>query len=451
MFGLSQNLSLLLYAAICIIGLIVLIGKLKFNPFIALVIAGLSMGLLSGMKLDEIVKAYQTGVSSIMGTIAIILGLGTMLGKLMAESGGAERIARTLINKFGDKNVHWIMMVVAFICGIPVFMQVGVVLLIPLVYTLARQTGTSLIKIGMAMVAGVAVVHSLVPPHAAAMAVIGILEADVGLTLIYSLIVALPAAIVAGPLYGSWISKRVNPPVSPELMKQLGGGTDEQRKLPGFGITLFTILLPIILMLTKTGIDLSLPEGNALRTLMSFIGNPATSLLISLIVSMFTFGYARGMTGERMSNLLNDCLAPTASILLIIAAGGGFNAVLVASGVGDAIAVYASAMNMSLLVLGFAISGLMRASIGSATVAMTTSAGIVGPIAMMTPGTSPELLVLAIGAGSIMLSHVNDSGFWIVKEYLNMSVSDTLKSWTVLETILSFVAFAMVLLLSLIL
>lgn len=451
MFGLSENVSLLLYAAICILGLIVLIGKFKLNPFIALVIAGLSMGLLSGMKLNEIVTAYQTGVSGIMGTIAIILGLGTMLGMLMADSGGAERIARTMIDKFGHKNVHWIMMVVAFICGIPVFLQVGVVLLIPLVYTLARQTGTSLIKIGVAMVAGVAVVHSLVPPHAAAMAVIGILKADVGKTLIYSFIVAFPAAIVAGPLYGSWIAKRVSPPVSPELMEQFGGGSDEQKKLPGFGITLFTILLPIILMLVKTAVDLSLPEENAVRQLMSFVGNPTTSLLISLIVAMFTFGYARGMTGEKMSNLLNDCLAPTASILLIIAAGGGFNAVLVASGVGDAIAVYASAMNMSLLVLGWAIAGLIRVSIGSATVAMTTAAGIVGPIAVMTPGTNLELLVLAIGSGSIMLSHVNDSGFWLVKQYFNMSVSDTLKTWTVMETILSFVSFAMVLLLSLIL
>ncbi|MDQ6419828.1 gluconate:H+ symporter [Paenibacillus sp. LHD-117] len=446
----SENLQLLLYAVISIVGLIILIGKFKLNPFISLVIAGLAMGLMSGMKLGEIATAYQTGAGNIMATIAIILGLGTMLGKLMAESGGAERIARTMISRFGEKKVHWIMLIVAFICGIPVFLQVGVVLLIPLVYTLARSTGTSLIKIGVAMLAGVAVVHSLVPPHAAAMAVIGILKADVGMTLLYSIIVGFPAAIIAGPLYGSWIAKRVNPEVSKELMGQFGGSENDEKNLPGFGITMFTILLPIILMLIKTAVDLSLPDGHGARTLMSFIGHPITSLLISLVVAMFTFGFARGMKAKQMSDMLNDCLSPTASILLIIAAGGGFNAVLVTSGVGEAIASYASALNLSVLLLGFAIAGLIRASIGSATVSMTTAAGIVLPIAEMSPGTNMELLVLAIGAGSIMLSHVNDSGFWLVKQYFNMTVSETLKTWTVMMTIMSFAAFAMVLLMSMI-
>lgn len=447
LFGLSHNASLLIYAAVSIAGLIFLIGKYKLNPFIALIIAGLFMGLVSGMELTEIAKSYQAGVSSVLGFIAIVLGLGTMLGKLMAESGGAERLAKTLVNVFGEKKVHWVMMIVAFICGIPVFLQVGVVLLIPLVFTLAKQTGTSLIKIGIAMVAGLSVVHSLVPPHPAAMAAIGILQADLGKTILYALIVGLPSAAIAGPIFSNWISKRVHVEPSKELMEQFG--ESGKTNLPGFGITLFTILLPIMLMLFTTIIDFILPATNTFRMWVDFIGNPITSLLIALLVALYTFGFSRGMTREQLSKMTNDCLAPTASIILIIGAGGGFNAILTASGVGKAIADYATGANISLLFLGWIIAGLIRASVGSATVAMTTAAGIVAPIAATVPGTNLELLVLATGSGSIMLSHVNDSGFWLIKEYFNMTVSQTLKTWTAMETILSFVSFGLILLLSL--
>ncbi|QYR22789.1 GntP family permease [Paenibacillus sp. sptzw28] len=447
LFGLSHNASLLLYAAISIAGLIFLIAKFKLNPFIALIIAGLFMGLVSGMKLGDIAKAYQTGVGNVLGFIAIVLGLGTMLGKLMAESGGAERLAGTMVRVFGEKRVHWVMMVVAFICGIPVFLQVGVVLLIPLVFTLAKKTGTSLIKIGIAMVAGLSVVHSLVPPHPAALAAVGILHADIGKTILLSLIVGLPSAAIAGPLFSSWIAKRVHVEPSKELMEQFS--VSETKNLPGFGITLFTILLPIILMLITTVVDFTIPEGNVFRMWIDFIGTPITSLLIALLVAMYTFGFSRGLTANRLAKITNDCLAPTASIILIIGAGGGFNAVLTASGVGDAIAAYATSAHISLLFLGWIIAGLIRASVGSATVAMTTAAGIVAPIAATVPGTNLELLVLATGSGSIMLSHVNDSGFWLIKEYFNMSVAETLKTWTAMETILSFVSFGFILILSL--
>ncbi len=447
LFGLSHNASLLIYAAVTIVGLIFLIGKYKLNPFIALIIAGLFMGLISGMKLGDIAKSYQTGVGNVLGFIAIVLGLGTMLGKLMAESGGAERLANTMVRVFGEKRVHWVMMIVAFICGIPVFLQVGVVLLIPLVFTLAKKTGTSLIKIGIAMVAGLSVVHSLVPPHPAAMAAVGILHADIGKTILYALIVGLPSAVIAGPLFSSWISKRVHVEPSKELMEQFS--VSENKNLPGFGITLFTILLPIILMLITTVVDFLVAEGNLFRTWIDFIGTPITSLLIALLVAMYTFGISRGVTLDRLGKITNDCLAPTASIILIIGAGGGFNAILGASGVGDAIAAYATSANISLLFLGWIIAGLIRASVGSATVAMTTAAGIVAPIAATVPGVNLELLVLATGSGSIMLSHVNDSGFWLIKEYFNMSVSQTLKTWTAMETILSVVSFGFILILSL--
>ncbi|GAS80771.1 GntP family permease [Paenibacillus amylolyticus] len=445
-FGLSHDASLLLYALISILGLILLIAKFKMNPFVALIVGAVFMGLISGMPFTDIVKSYQEGVASVLGFIAIVLGLGTMLGKLMAESGGAERIAQTLVRVFGEKNVHWAMMVVALICGIPVFIQVGIVLLFPLVFVIAKHTGTSLIKIGLSLVAGLAVVHSLIPPHPAAMLAVGIFNADVGKTIFLALIVSLPAAAIAGPLYGTWISKRIKVETSSELMEQFTETKD--RELPGFGITLFTILLPVILMLLATIVDLMLPETNVFRQVVDFIGSPIIALLLALLFAFYSFGYARGFSKQQILKYTNDCLGPVASIILLIGAGGGFNRILTDSGVGDAIAGFAQSAHLSPLVLAFVIAGLIRAAVGSATVAMTTAAGIVAPIAMTMPGVSPELLVLATGAGSIILSHVNDSGFWIVKEYLNLSVPQTLKTWTVMETILGFAAFGMVLLLS---
>ncbi|MEM1503794.1 gluconate:H+ symporter [Domibacillus sp. 8LH] len=446
-FGLSHNVSLLLFAIISIVGLIVLIAKFNVNPFVALIMAALFMGLISGMKLPDILTAFQEGVAGVLGFIAIVLGLGTMLGKMMAESGGAERVARTLVNVFGEKNVHWAMMVVALICGIPVFFQVGVVLLIPLVFVIAKHTGTPLLKIGLSLVAGLAVVHSLVPPHPAAMLAVGIFEANLGKTIFLSLLVALPAAAVAGPIYGSYIAKKIKVEPTGELVEQL---TESKHKdLPGFGITIFTILLPVILMLVATIVDLRYPPESSFRQVVDFIGSPVVALLLSLLFAFYSFGFARGFNGKDILTFTNDCLGPVASIILLIGAGGGFNKVLTASGVGEAIAELATDAHLSPIVLAFMIAGLIRAAVGSATVAMTTAAGIVAPIAAMTPGVSPELLVLATGAGSIMLSHVNDSGFWLIKEFFNMSVTQTLKTWTVMETILAFVAFGMVLIVDL--
>lgn len=445
-FGLSHDASLLLYALISIIGLILLIAKVKMNPFVALIVGAVFMGLIAGMPLKSIVTAYQEGVASVLGFIAIVLGLGTMLGKLMAESGGAEQIAKTMVRVFGEKNVHWAMMVVAVICGIPVFIQVGIVLLFPLVFVIAKHTGTSLIKIGISLVAGLAVVHSLIPPHPAAMLAVGIFNANIGKTIFLALIVALPSAAIAGPIYGSWISKRIQVETSSELMEQFT--ETKERELPGFGITLFTIMLPVILMLLATIVDLILPEANVFRQVIDFIGSPIIALLIALLFSLYSFGYARNFDSKQLLKFTNDCLGPVASIILLIGAGGGFNKILTASGVGDAIAGFAQHAHLSPLVLAFVIAGLIRAAVGSATVAMTTAAGIVAPIAATMPGVSPELLVLATGAGSIILSHVNDSGFWIVKEYMNLSVPQTLKTWTVMETILGFSAFGIVMILS---
>lgn len=446
--GLSHNTSLLLYALIAVITLIVLIARFKLNPFVVLIMVSIATGLAAGMPLGGVVKAFQDGVGGSLGFIAVVVGLGTMLGKLMAESGGAERIAKTLIGLFGEPRVHWAIMFVAFIVGIPVFFQVGFVLLIPLVFTVARRTGTSLVKIGLPLVAGLSVAHGMVPPHPAAMLAVGAFKADVGLTILYAILVGLPAAALAGPVYATWIAPRIKLPPDNPLSAQLTE-VAEGRELPGFGITLFTVLIPVLLMLSSSAADIALDKASNTRTILNFIGSPIMSLLLALLFSFWSLGYARGFTREQILKFTNDCLAPTATILLVIGAGGGFNKVLLESGVGKAIADVALGSHASPLVLAWVVSALIRVATGSSTVAMTTAAGIVAPIAMATPGTSPELLVLATGAGSVVLSHVNDAGFWLIKEFFNMSVEQTLKTWTVTETIIGVAGLALTLLLSL--
>lgn len=437
---------LLLIVLVAIIVLLVLITVAKLNPFVALILTAIGVGLATGMPLiapsDDvpgIVDSIRTGMGNTLGLLAIVLALGTMLGKMMAESGGAERIAKTLIAKFGEKNVHWAMMFVAFIVGLPVFFQVGFVLLIPLVFTIARSTGVSLVKLGVPLVAGLSVVHGLVPPHPAAMTAVGIFEADVGLTILYSIIVGLPTAIIAGPLYGQWIGKRIYKSVPKEMGDQLTENA-HNRELPGFGNTLFTIMVPVLLMLLASVSELAFEEGTPIYSILRFLGDPIVALLIATVYSFFSLGYFRGFSRDKVLQFSNECLAPTATILLVIGAGGAFNRVLLDSGIGSYIAELATASNISPILLGWSIAAMIRVATGSATVSMMTAAGIVAPIAAAMPGVNVELLVLATGAGSLILSHVNDSGFWLIKEYFGMTIKETLQTWTALETIIAVAA-----------
>jgi len=443
----SHNALLLLYAFAAVVALIVLIAHFKVHPFVVLVAVSLALGAVAGMPLADAVRAFQDGVGSVLGFIAVVVALGTMLGKMMAESGGAARIATTLIGLFGERRVHWAIMFVAFIVGIPVFFQVGFMLLIPLVFTVARRTGVSLVKIGISLVAGLSVVHGMVPPHPAAMLAVGTYKADVGLTIAYAILVGLPTAALAGPIFASWIAPRITLPPDNPMAEQLSG--DAPADLPGFGISLVTVLLPVILMLCASAAHVLLTPDSRLLAVLDFLGNPIVSLLIALLFSFWSLGYRRHFTRAQILKFANDCLGPTATILLIIGAGGGFNRVLLDSGVGKAIADVALGSHASPLLLAWTVAALIRVATGSATVAMTTSAGIVAPIAAATPGTSAELLVLATGAGSLVLSHVNDAGFWLIKEFYNMTVPQTLKTWTVMETIIGVAGLAFTLLLSL--
>lgn len=485
MSGVGGETALLLDILLAIIGLIFLITSLKVHPFIALTLAAGFIGLAARLPLPKIVDSFQAGFGSVLGFVGIVIGLGTMLGKLMAVSGGADRIASTLVSGFGERRIHWAMMLVAFLVGIPLFFEVGFVLLIPLIFTVAKRVNVPLLKIGIPLVAGLSVVHGLVPPHPAPLLAIDAYQADIGRTIFYALIIGFPTAIIAGPLFGSYISKHIDTHPSQELADQLsrgyvgvadveeptnpdpepGAGANrktstavqelapaktEQQDAPSFAITLFTILLPVGLMLLKSLSDISLAKENALRQGMDFIGNPIVALLIALLVALYTFGFGRGYTKNQILTFLNESLAPTAGIILIIGAGGGFKQLLIDTGVGQALGNLAVRTSISPLLLGWLVAGLIRVATGSATVATITGAGIVAPLVTRVPGVNRELLVLATGAGSLILSHVNDAGFWLIKEYFNMSVPQTLKSWTAMETIISVVALVLILIADLI-
>jgi GntP family gluconate:H+ symporter len=433
--------SLLLAAAIAVAALIYLIAVQKLNPFVTLIVVSLALGAAVGMPMGGIVKAFETGVGGTLGHIGLVVGLGTMLGKMMAESGGAERIAKTLINAFGEKNAHWAMLVVAFIIGLPVFFEVGFVLLIPVAFNVAKRTGTPILMVGLPMVAGLSVVHGLIPPHPAALLAVTAYQADIGKTIVFALIVGVPTAILAGPVFAKLISRVVVADPNNPLEKEFVEKDSHQRDLPGFGITLFTILLPVVLMLIGSWADLFTAPKSLANDLLKFAGNSVMALLIAALVSFFTFGKARGFSREQILKFTNDCLAPIAGITLVVGAGGGFGQILRDSGVSTAIIGVANAAHLSPLLLGWVVAVMIRIATGSATVAMTTACGIVAPIAAASGvAVRPELMVLATGAGSLILSHVNDGGFWLVKEYFNLTVPQTFQTWTVLETLISIVA-----------
>ncbi|ADJ63265.1 GntP family permease [Herbaspirillum seropedicae] len=435
-----QGSALLVYALVAVIALIVLIAKFKMNPFIVLIVVSLVLGLAVGMPMGNIVKAFETGVGNALGHIALVVGLGTMLGKMMAESGGAERIANTMIKAFGEKNVHWAMMTVAFIVGLPVFFEVGFVLLVPIAFNVAKRTGTNMVLVGIPMVAGLSVVHGLIPPHPAALLAVTAYSADIGRTILYALIVGIPTAIIAGPIFGKLISKVVIPNPDNPLISQFVDEGKKDRELPGFGITLFTILLPVALMLIGSWADLFFAPKTFANDFLRLIGNSVIALLIATLVSFWTFGRARGFGADQILKFTNECLAPIASITLVVGAGAGFGRILMDGGVSKAIVGIATDAHLSPLILGWFVAALIRVATGSATVAMTTACGIVAPIVSTVGGVRPELMVLATGAGSLILSHVNDGGFWLVKEYFNMTVPQTFKTWTVMETLVSVLA-----------
>jgi gluconate:H+ symporter, GntP family len=335
--------------------------------------------------------------------------------------------------------VHWAMAAVAFIVGIPVFFEVGFVLLVPIAFTVAKRTGTSMVYVGIPMVAGLSVVHGLVPPHPAALVAVTAYNADIGRTIAYALLVGIPTAALAGPIFGKLVARYVVPDPNNPLMEEMAE-QGRPRDLPGFGVTLFTILLPVALMLLGSWADLFTPPKSTANDLLRLTGNSVVALLIALLVSFYTLGYARGYDRKMILQFTSDSVGPIALVTLVVGAGAGFGRILMDSGISGAVVDLAMGAHVSPLLLGWLVAALIRVATGSATVGMTTACGIVAPIVARAGGVSPELMVLATGAGSLILSHVNDGGFWLVKEYFGMTVPQTFKTWTVCETLISVVA-----------
>jgi GntP family gluconate:H+ symporter len=436
----AHSISLLLGAVCAVVTLILLISKVKLNPFVTLMLVSLALGLFSGLSAGSVVKSFEAGVGGTLGHIAVVVGLGTMLGKMMAESGAAEQIATTVIRRFGPQNIQWSMMLIGLVVGLPAFFEVGFVLLIPIVYTAARETGRHPLAVGLPMLAALSVDHALVPPHPAAMLAISIFHADVGHTLGYALLVGIPCAILAGPVYTKWLMPRLNLSNHNTLADELSHH-DATKRLPSFLRSIGTIVLPIVLMLLGSIAQAHFADATGLLGAVSktfaFVGNDDIALLIAVLVSFVSLGTMAGFSRETISDWSTKCLAPTAAITLLVGAGGGFGRVLMDGGVAKVLVSMAANMHISVLLFAWMLAALLRLATGSATVAMTTAAGIVAPIALATPHTNPALLAIATGAGSVIWSHVNDGGFWLVKEYLRLSVAETFKSWSVCETIIS--------------
>ena len=439
----ASNTALLLYTAFAVAALIFLIVRLKVSAFIALILASIFIGLAAGMKPPALMKAFQDGVAGLLGSIAMIIGLGTILGKMLAESRGAEAISSRLISLFGTRFLPWTFVIIGLVVGLPVFFGVGLVILVPLLYTVATQHRLPLLRIGLPMVAGLSAAHGFIPPHPGPLAAVGLLNADLGKTILYSLPVALVSALCAGPLFVK-LFRDEQLQVTGDLPVQPNSSTTSK---PSFALTLAVILLPIFLMTATTIADVFLPKEHPSQNALVLIGHPVVALLIGVLFAWITI--ARPFSRTAILKFSEESLGPIAVILLVVAAGAGFSRVLIESGVGKAVAELAGRWSLPAIPMGFLLASLIRVATGSATVAITTCAGLIKPIADAQPGTNLELLVLAMGSGSLILSHVNDGGFWLVKGYLNLSVPQALRTWTVLETILALVGFACVLLLDL--
>jgi Gnt-I system high-affinity gluconate transporter len=434
----------LLIVILGILLLFLLIARFKLNAFITFIIVSLLVGIAEGMDLEQVVDSIQNGIGNTLGFLILILGLGAMLGKLVADSGAAQRITSKMVDKFGRKNIQWAVVLTGFIVGIPMFYSVGFVILVPLVFTVAAATRLPLLYVGIPMLASLSVTHGYLPPHPAPTAITVMFEADLGKTLVYGLIVAIPAIIVGGPLFGRTLKHIKATPlkefVNPRVL--------EDHEMPSMGISIFTALLPILLIAMATLIDLLVPGSFPMKNIILFMGNPVIAMLISVLVAIYTLGLARGKKMIEVMETVAESIKGITMVLLIIAGAGALKQVLVDSGVSDYIADMLQGSSVSPLVLAWLIATVIRVCVGSATVAGLTAAGIVLPLVANT-GVSPELMVLAIGSGSLMLSHVNDSGFWLFKEYFNLSVKDTLRTWTVMETTVGIMGLIGVMILSL--
>ncbi len=441
----DQTVPMLSVLGIAILMIIVLSIKFRIHAFLSLMAACFLIAFATGMPLDKIGTSIEAGMGGTLGFLAPILALGAIIGKMMEISGGAEKLSRTLINIMGKNKAAWAMMIVAYICGIPVFLQVGIVLLTPILFCVVLESKQPLVQVALSMLVALTVVHCIIPPHPAAMAIALALKADVGKVIFYGLLVGIPATAIAGPFFGKLISKKYDfqpPDQYCNLERTPDAG------LPNFGITLFTILLPLLLMIGKTIIELVADKNAPFMPIVSFIGSPITALFLAAILSYYVMGWKRGNSLDTLAKQIDSAMGPMASIILVIGAAGAFNRVILDSGIGDVLKAVLTAIQISPLIMAWVIAIVMRFAIGSATVAMMTSAGFITPVLVLYPNLDPALVAIAIGAGAIGASHVTDPGFWFVKEALGIPMNKMFGIYTASTTIASVVGLVSVLLLA---
>ena len=417
----------------------------KVSPIISLLLVAIIAGLCLGMKPEDVLKSVEKGVGSTMGGVALVICLGAVLGKILEVTGAAERIAVTLINTFGQKNIQWAVMVTGFIIGIPLYYNAGFIILVPLVFMLARKSGLPLLYIAIPMAASLSTTHCFLPPHPGPALLVNAFKADMGKTLIYGLCIALPAVVLAGPLLGRRLK---NFKISESGLFSSSEGMTTA-KLPSALTSFFIALMPVLLI-TLSVVAENLLQGGILQKILLFIGNSNMALLITVITAFLFFGVLKNVKMEIQMKWLNDAISSIAVILLIITAGGVFKQVLDDSGTDDYISSFSKQWNMPPLLFAWIVTALLRVTIGSATVAAITAAGVITPL-LTQSNVSPELMVLAVGSGSVFGSHINDSGFWMFKEFFKLSLKQTFLSWTVMETIISIAGLAGVLLLDMVL
>lgn len=431
--------------------IIALITKFKLHPFLSLTIGALAVGAIAQLSLTEMLESYSTGVGSTVASVGVLIALGAIIGKLLADSGGADEIVDTLVSKASAATLPWAMALIGAVIGLPMFFEIGLVLLVPVILLVTRRSKLPLMKVAIPALAGLSTMHALVPPHPGPLAAIGLLKADLGVTLGLGVLIAIPTVVVAGPLF-SRLAARWVPVDAPDLFlnSDENGRSGIAPGHPKFSVTLMTVLLPVILMMGKALADILANKSTVVRNILDFLGQPMFALLLTTLLAIFTLGKASGMDKEAISVSIGASLPPIAGILLIVAAGGGFKQILVDTGIAKLLANGITGSSVSPLLMAWLVAVVIRLATGSATVATVTAAGILEPVAATMPSTHAALLVLAIGCGSVFFSHVNDAGFWLIKEYFGISVGENIKSWSLMETVLSVCGLLLVLLVSVI-
>ncbi|MER6317998.1 gluconate:H+ symporter [Streptomyces sp. NPDC001581] len=443
----NTQLGIAVLAGIAVI--VLLITLLKLHAFLALTVGSLALGVFAGAPLAKTIASFTAGLGATVAGVGVLIALGAILGRLLADSGGADEIVDTILARAKGRAMPWAMVLIASVIGLPLFFEVGIVLLIPVVLLVAKRGNYSLMRIGIPALAGLSVMHGLIPPHPGPLVAIDALHANLGVTLALGVVVAIPTVIIAGPLFSRYAARWVDIPAPERLLTERPSADPEHR--PRFGATVFTVLLPVALMLVKALVDIVVNDpASPVQRVTDVAGSPLIALLAAVLVGMFTLGRAAGFTKGQLSATVEKSLGPIAGILLIVGAGGGFKQTLIDVGVGQMILDLSKGWAIPTLLLAWLIAVAIRLATGSATVATISAAGLVAPLAAGMSTTETALLVLAIGSGSLFFSHVNDAGFWMVKEYFGMTVGQTVKTWSVMETIISVVGLGFVLLLSLV-